>query len=122
MPAHPEIDLARCETDLAKLETDRVRSEIDIARFEIDIARFEIDIARFEIDIAICGISLAKSEINIAKCKVLSRRVLGRSLVVNLRREVLSEAVLSAKPKSRRLFFVGRRVAVGLPSGVGLCT
>ena len=108
MPAHPEIDLARCETDLAKLETDLVRSEIDIARFEIDIA--------------ICGISLAKSEIYIAKCKVLSRRVLGRSLVVTLRREVLSEAVLSAKPKSRRLFFVGRRVAVGLPSGVGLYT
>ena len=108
MPAHPEIDLARCETDLAKLETDLVRSEIDIARFEIDIA--------------ICGISLAKSEINIAKYKVLSRRVLGRSLVVTLRREVLSEAVLSAKPKSRRLGFVGRRVAVGLPSGVGLYT
>ena len=108
MPAHPEIDLARCETDLAKLETDLVRSEIDIARFEIDIA--------------ICAISLAKSEINIAKCKVLSRRVLGRSLVVTLRREVLSEAVLSAKPKSRRLCFVGRRVAVGLPSGVGLYT
>ena len=108
MPAHPEIDLARCETDLAKLETDLVRSEIDIARFEIDIA--------------ICGISLAKSEINIAKCKVLSRRVLGRSLVVTLRREVLSEAVLSAKPKSTRLCFVGRRVAVGLPSGVGLYT
>ena len=108
MPAHPEIDLARCETDLAKLETDLVRSEIDIARYEIDIA--------------ICGISLAKSEINIAKYKVLSRRVLGRSLVVTLRREVLSEAVLSAKPKSRRLGFVGRRVAVGLPSGVGLYT
>ena len=115
MPAHPEIDLARCETDLAKLETDLVRSEIDIARYEIDIARYEIDIA-------ICGISLAKSEINIAKYKVLSRRVLGRSLVVTLRREVLSEAVLSAKPKSRRLGFVGRRVAVGLPSGVGLYT
>ena len=62
-----------------------------------EIVLGEVDIVKREID-------LARREIYLARCDVPSGRL------------------LIAKPESRWLCFVGRREALSLPSGVGLCT
>ena len=62
---------------------------------ELDLGK--IDIARRETD-------LVRYEIYLARCDVPSGRL------------------LIAKPESRWLCIVGRREALSLPSGVGLCT
>ena len=92
------------------------------------------------------GVGLCTSEQTDPQCGACTAnlpalRFCGSSLVT-LRREVLSEVLLIANPESARLWFVGpllrrlmfakpesrlifsvvRVVALGLPSGVGLCT